>query len=629
MDKKISIILPCYNVSKYLDRCFNSLMAQTIGIDSLELIFVDDCSTDDTWDKLVGLERKAPESVMIIHSDENGRQGKARNIGLSYASAPYIGFVDSDDWVEPDMFEKLYNIAISYDSDIVYCSNWRDYGYGEQVLPPRQTGQESREFLIDTVEKRKTLLACSSLGFGVWDKLFKKSFLLDNNIYFPENLAYEDHFFSILLYFYAKKIYVLEERLYHYFINPNSTVLLPNASYHFDILTVDSMLWSECEARGLLSDYRQELEYQFLSLCYLAAMKMMALRLNNPPYDFFMRLKEETLLRVPNYHNNPYAGEMITDFNQLLLQLLDYPIDEATFRSVCNATRKRYSKDVLQIYIMTHVKFEAPKNPIYHPLHVGKVLNEDLGYMGDDTGENISTLNPYYSELTGLYWVWKNVHTAEYVGLCHYRRYFLTSDNKIMAKPDFIPILEKYDAIISETVKADKPYKEVYAEAHNIHDLEAVGRAIFKLYPDCKPVFDEVLDSTNLYCGNLLVTKKEYFDEYASWLFSVFDEASKEIDVSTYDAYHARVYGFLSEQLIYVWIIYKGLSYYECPIGFTQEKAETLELKERVKALMAKGNTDEALNLFKSVIKDRPDVMLPGSDFSEELKDLYAVLSSK
>ena len=104
---EISIIIPCYNVEKYLMRCFLSLKNQTIGIENLELIFVDDASTDDTWDIIQKIENKYSQNVIAVHCDENGRQGRARNIGMTYATAEYIGFVDSDDWVEPNMFEIL------------------------------------------------------------------------------------------------------------------------------------------------------------------------------------------------------------------------------------------------------------------------------------------------------------------------------------------------------------------------------------------------------------------------------------------------------------------------------------------------------------------------------------------
>ncbi|MCM1387195.1 MAG: DUF4422 domain-containing protein [Bacillus sp. (in: Bacteria)] len=626
MNKLISIIIPCYNVEAYIDRCFQSILAQTIGFDKLEIILVDDCSTDHTWEKLRAIEASYPESVMIIHCDENGHQGTARNIGMEYASAPYIGFVDSDDWIEPDMYEKLYEKITIHHCDIAMCRNWRDYGFSPDFLEPKQTGEEDRIFQIDTIEKRKTFLACGSIGYGVWDKLYTRELLLGNNIFFPEHLAYEDHFFSILLYFYAQKIYMLEERLYHYFVNPASTVLTPNASHHFNILAVDTMMWAECERRGFLETYRKEIEYQFLCLCYLASLKMISLRLTQLPYDFFLQLKEETLKRVPDYHTNPYIKDYVTPLNQSLLGLLDYPISETDLKTVCTSLRKNFIKNTLSIFVMTHVKFDPPQNPIYHPLHVGHALHEDLGYPGDDTGDNISDLNMYYSELTGLYWAWKNVQNTEYIGLCHYRRYFLNDKNSIMTKADFIPILAKYQVIISQPVTSDKCYRDGYGEAHNIHDLEAVGAAIGQLYPDCMSIFNEVLNGCKLYCGNLFVTTKELFDDYAEWLFSIFNVASKQIDTSSYDDYHKRVYGFLSEQLLYVWVRYRNLAYYEAPIGFTQEKAETLSLKEQLSALLKEHKIEEARTLFLETMKHRPDVMLPGSDFNRELAAYYNLI---
>lgn len=626
MEKLISIIIPCYNVAKYIDRCFDSLLAQTIGFDRLEIILVDDCSTDGTWERLTKIEAAYPESVMIIHCDENGHQGRARNIGLEYASAPYIGYVDSDDWIEPDMYEKLYRQMTLHDCDIVMCRNWRDSALPGQVPAPRKTEEADRMLEIDTLEKRRIFIACGSIGYGVWDKLFTRDFLLGNNIFFPENLAYEDHFFATLLYFYAKRVYILEERLYHYFVNPASTVLTPDASHHFDMLTVDKLMWEECANRGFLKDYRKELEYQFLTLCYLASMKMISLRLTHVPYDFFLELKAETLQRVPDYHSNPYVKDYVTELNQMLLQLLDLPIGEQDLCAVCDAVSRKYSKGVLQLYVMTHVPFDVPPDPIYHPLHVGRACAKDLGYPGDDTGDNISSLNCLYSELTGLYWAWKNVRNTEFIGLCHYRRYFLNEQNRLMSKADFMPLLASYDVILSKPVTSDKCYRDSYAEAHNIHDLEAVGYAIETLYPDCAPIFREVLDGHKLYCGNLFVTAKTLFDDYAEWLFSIFSLAEKQIDVSGYDDYHKRVYGFLSEQLLYVWVRFRGLLFYEASIGFTQEKAETLSLKARLSDLFIKKDIARAHALFLDTMKSRPDVMLAGSDFGQELTTILRIM---
>lgn len=279
------------------------------------------------------------------------------------------------------------------------------------------------------------------------------------------------------------------------------------------------MMWEECENRGFLDIYRKELEYQFLSLCYLASLKMISLRLSELPYDFFLQLKEETLKRVPDYHTNPYIKDYVTPLNQSLLGLLDYPITESDLKTVCTSLRRNFIKNTLSIFVMTHVPFDPPQNPIYHPLHVGHAIHKDLGYPGDDTGDNISHLNMYYSELTGLYWAWKNVQNTEYIGLCHYRRYFLNEDHCVMNKADFMPLLARYQVIISQSVPAEKSYETTYAQAHNIHDLEAVGRAIARLYPDCLPFFQETLAGSKIYCGNLFVTRKELFDDYAEWLF--------------------------------------------------------------------------------------------------------------
>lgn len=337
MDKLISIIVPCYNAESYVNRCFESLRKQTIGIEQLEIIFIDDGSKDGTWKMLTEIEAAYPESVIIIHCDENGRQGTARNIGLQYASGSYIGFVDSDDWVEPDMYEKLYTKMLDYQCDIVMCRNWRDEGLPGQVLAPKLTGEADWMCEIDTVEKRKLFVTSGVMGYYVWDKLFTKEFLSQNAISFPGGVTYEDHLFSTLYYFYACKVYLLEERLYHYYINPVSTVLLRDASHHFDILTVEKMVWAECENRGFFAQYRKEEEYLFLLRCYLVSMKMMCLRFTKVPYEFFLQLKEETLKRVPNYHANPYIKAYTTEIYKLLLRLLDLPISEQDLDKICSS----------------------------------------------------------------------------------------------------------------------------------------------------------------------------------------------------------------------------------------------------------------------------------------------------
>lgn len=282
-----------------------------------------------------------------------------------------------------------------------------------------------------------------------------------------------------------------------------------------------------------------------------------------------------------------------------------------------------------KIFVMTHRKFEVPDDPAYIPLHVGRAVNEDLGYLGDHTGENISEKNCYYSELTGLYWVAHNVKDADYLGLCHYRRFFLSDEGRILTQEQYEEALGACDIILPRAVHHGKSYYEVYKEAHNIKDLETTGEVLKELYPDAYDTFREITEGDKVYSGNLFVTSGELFCEYADWLFSIFDLVEKRIHVEDYDAYHKRVFGFLSEQLLYVWVKQKGLTIREYPVGLTQEKAETIELKTKLREktkLRTLSAIKEALAMFRGSMKERPDLMLQASDLSGELADMFRVL---
>lgn len=283
----------------------------------------------------------------------------------------------------------------------------------------------------------------------------------------------------------------------------------------------------------------------------------------------------------------------------------------------------------VKIFVMTHKKFDVPTDPVYIPLHVGREGKEDLGYLGDNTGENISKKNCYYSELTGLYWVAHNMKDADCFGLCHYRRFFLNEKGRLLSEAEYESILKEYDVILAKAVYHPKAYYEVYEEAHNIRDLQVTGEVLKELYPDDYAIFEEVIAGKKVYSGNMFVTSRQLFCEYSKWLFSIFDRVEKQINPDEYDAYHRRVYGFLSEQLLYVWVKSRGLRVYEAPIGLTQEKAETIELKKKMCDELAKGNLEgvrKALKIFRETMKNRPDLMLAASDLSGELADMFRII---
>lgn len=274
----------------------------------------------------------------------------------------------------------------------------------------------------------------------------------------------------------------------------------------------------------------------------------------------------------------------------------------------------------IAIFTITHVPFTPPDNPVYVPLQVGCATHPDYGYLRDDTGDNISPKNKYYSELTGLYWIWKNNAKADYLGLCHYRRFFLNDNKELMTEADYIDILNHYDVMISQAQTGEWDYQTVYSRSHNIRDLLETGKVIHELFPEYYPIFQEVLRDHHCYIGNLFVTSRELFCSYCEWLFTILFELEKRIDVSSYDDYHKRVFGFLSEQLMIVWIKYNHLSYHETAFGLNQEKAETIQLKETLRNYIAQKNIDGAYSHLCKTLDKRPDLLLEMSDFNQDLK---------
>lgn len=272
------------------------------------------------------------------------------------------------------------------------------------------------------------------------------------------------------------------------------------------------------------------------------------------------------------------------------------------------------------IFTMTHKKFKEPEDSIYMPLHVGRARGEDLGYPGDHTGNNISAKNCYYGELTGVYWVWKNVRTTDYVGICHYRRYFCNEEGRIFNEKDYLSILKDYDIIVSKKLKLNFSYFDGYECNYNIFDLITTGEVIRKKYPEYYANFERLVHENGTYFGNMMVCNKKLYDEYSAWLFSIFDEVEKRIDASTYDDYHKRVHGFISEFLLMVWVETKGLKAYECKVGMTTEKYETRQMKEKLAEFFQAKDLAGAKAYFLESLEKRPDVLMEASDITGELK---------
>jgi hypothetical protein len=274
----------------------------------------------------------------------------------------------------------------------------------------------------------------------------------------------------------------------------------------------------------------------------------------------------------------------------------------------------------LTIYTLTHKRFDVPPDPMYVPLRVGSDGKDDFGYQRDDTGENISAQNCYYSELTGLYWIWKNVKDMEYVGTCHYRRYLINEQEKIFTRQEYEQLLAKYDLITTRKVHLNNSYHYGFSANHNIKALDMTGEVIRELYPAYHETFVRLVNGPDTYFGNIVVMKKTLYDEYCAWLFSIFFEVQKRISLENgEDDYHKRVFGFISEFLLLVWTTVKGLKVCECKVGMIGEKAETREMKERLAQYLLAHDIAGAKEYFMQQHRKRPDVLMEASDVTGEL----------
>lgn len=208
-----------------------------------------------------------------------------------------------------------------------------------------------------------------------------------------------------------------------------------------------------------------------------------------------------------------------------------------------------------RIYVMTHKKYSKPDLPEYMMLQVGAALHDDLGYTADNTGDNISEKNPNFCELTGIYWLWKNVK-CDIIGICHYRRYFVI-DESFLNKDQAESFLKDYDAILPYSLLTEcSSIYDHYKLRHHIKDMDIVREIISEKYPEYLNSFDFCMSRNLMSIGNMIVTRKDIFDKYCSWLFDILFEAERRIDISGYDKYQARIFGFMSERLLRVFFLH-------------------------------------------------------------------------
>lgn len=340
--KKVSVVVPCYNASYYLDKCIQHLVNQSIGIENIEIILIDDASTDNnaTLNIMLKYEQEYPDNIMVIPLKENMRQGGARNIGVSYASGEYLTFCDADDWLMVEALEHLYDAAVQNDADV---AEFRIKNIKNFLIEVEQIEKGNQDFLIelDTEEKRKEFLlrVDDKISLGSQKKLYRLAMLKENNIRFAEHVIFEEPSFLVPVRMYEKRHYFLDEALYICFLSPNSSMRGEWGEHKWDNRKVWESLLQDLEARGMLQRYFKEMEYLFIKWCFGLSLRVWCQKGYTIAVKELQEMQDVTLGFFPKALQNPYLSEK-DEWENFLKTILNISITEESIQVVNQVLRK-------------------------------------------------------------------------------------------------------------------------------------------------------------------------------------------------------------------------------------------------------------------------------------------------
>ncbi|MCF0125056.1 MAG: DUF4422 domain-containing protein [Clostridia bacterium] len=231
----------------------------------------------------------------------------------------------------------------------------------------------------------------------------------------------------------------------------------------------------------------------------------------------------------------------------------------------------------VKIIIATHKKYQMPMDDMYIPVHVGAEGKESIGFTPDNVGDNISLKNPNYCELTGLYWAWKNLD-ADYVGLAHYRRHFTLKKQKdkwgsVLSTEQCSKLLSEVDIILPKPRNYFIETNESqYLHAHHRDGWDLMCDYIETKYPTYVPALNKMKKSSVGHRFNMFIMKKELLNDYCTWLFDILFHVEKNLNLDGYNVYESRIFGFLSERLLDVWIDTNCIKYIEIPVCYMENE---------------------------------------------------------
>jgi glycosyltransferase EpsH len=310
-----------------LEYCLDSLVSQSLEEGSYEIIAVDDCSTDDSYEILKRYQEKYPDRFIAVHSEKNHHQGGAKNIGLAMAKGEWIGFIDADDWVVPDYYERLLKKAQDTGADMVGCDYNLTFEHSFKVGEVVHNNNKEQTGVMDHDKYKKLLLETGSLVV----KVYKRELILgdykpgtrEKLDVFPEDIFYEDNAVGNTWMIRARHFEYIEEPLYYYYQHDASTVHSISKKNLEDRMTAGRMILSEARDNGYFDEYKKEIEFQYTVLFYVNTLfsAMPKKYKVKDCYNFTKALGKEMKETFPDFQKNLYYQEKIHPEEKKLIGL--------------------------------------------------------------------------------------------------------------------------------------------------------------------------------------------------------------------------------------------------------------------------------------------------------------------
>lgn len=307
--KKVSVVISCFHGEKWLPKCFLSLAGQTIGIHNLELIFVNDSGEDNgrTWGLLQEIRQEYPLDVVLVDVSGSRKAGGAKNEGMKYATGEYLSFVDADDWVEPDLYEKAYHKAKAEGAELVEF-NYSIYENREEGKIPLP-GTRDKVVRISGEEERKQFLIFGGITCGCCNKLFLRELIERAGVRFAEETVYEEPLFVYPLYFYISCLAALKDSLYIYRLNTRRTILnyMKDENTLLEHPKVQQNLWDFMKKTEYFQTYYEEIKFYYLHTYLFETLYFAKLRGFDTSLELFEKLAERVKSEVRDYDTSVYA----------------------------------------------------------------------------------------------------------------------------------------------------------------------------------------------------------------------------------------------------------------------------------------------------------------------------------